>query len=166
MIIEKYIESMSTSQICQDIRDLIENKEITYILIHTCNHYSNDENQTIQFSSCSENLRGSPRTLRTIYRYKREYIDDVIEKLLKAKEFSEIFHLQPLFNNDLGVRNIHCDGILFISINSIDHIELKDDGDVYATIYFKNHSNIEVKVFERSFLEKILEESSRYDLLI
>lgn len=163
---DKYIESTSISKICDDIHNLLENKEISYMLVHTHGHYSDNEDPIIQFSYCSENLRGRPRTLRTIYRYKKEYIGDVIKNLLEAKELSETLHIQPLFDNDLGTCIIHGSGILFISTDSIDHIVTRDDDDIYATLYFKNYANIDIEISEKSFLEKILEESGRYDLLI
>lgn len=167
MIIEKYIESMSISQICQDIRSLLESKEISHMLIHTRNHDSDDKNQTITFSFCTENLKGEQRSLRTLYRCKKECINETIEKLLKSKELSENFHLQPLFDNEYGAVNIHEDGIMFISIYAIEHIMRRDDDErVRATVYFKNRADIVVYESEMSFLEKILEESGRYDLLI
>lgn len=163
---DKYIESKSISQICDDILSLLENKEISYLLVHTHGHYSDNEDPIIQFSYCSENLRGRARTLRTIYRYKKEYIGEVIKKLLEAKELSETLHIKPLFDNDLVIHSIHNNGVLFISTDLIDHIVSRDDDDIYATIYFKNYANIDIEVFEKSFLEKVLEESGRYDLLI
>lgn len=166
MVAEKYIESTSIVQICRDIHDLIKDKEISYMLVHTHGHYSDNEDPIIQFSYCSENLRGRPRTLRTRYRYKKEYIGEVIKKLLEAKELSETLHIKPLFDNDFGTCSIHGSGILFISTDSIDHIVSRDDDDIYATIYFKNYANIDIEMSEKSFLEKILEESGRYDLLI
>lgn len=166
MIIEKYIESMSTSQICQDIRDLIKDREISYMLVHTRNHYQGSL-QFITFSFCIENLKGKQRTLGTVYRYKEECVDETIERLLKSKELSENLHLQPLFDNECGPVNIHEDGIMFISTDAIDHITHRDDDEyVHATVYFKNCANMVLYGSEMSFLEKILEESGRYDLLV